>query len=40
MERLNEIQEARLQLTTDVADKLGQIRELIVRVEDSRINDL
>lgn len=40
MERLQEIQDSRLQLSTDVADKLGQIRELIVRAEDARINDL
>lgn len=38
MEKLTEIQEARMQLSTDVADRLRQIRELVVRAEDSRIN--
>lgn len=38
MDKLTEIQEARLQLSTDVADRLRQIRELVVRAEDSRIN--
>lgn len=40
MQKLGQIQEARLQLNTDIADRLGQIRENIVRAEDSRLNDL
>lgn len=40
MEKLTEIQEARMQLSTDVADSLRQIRELVVRAEDSRLNCL
>lgn len=38
MESLTEIQDARLRLGTDVADRLGQIRGLIIKAEDSRIN--
>lgn len=38
MENLKNIQDARLRLTTDVADRLGQIRGLIVKAEDSRLN--
>lgn len=38
MENLKGIQDARLRLTTDVADRLGQIRGLIVKAEDSRLN--
>lgn len=40
MENLSEIQNARLRLDTDVADSLGQIRTLIIKAEDSRLNDL
>ncbi|KAB0804754.1 hypothetical protein PPYR_01724 [Photinus pyralis] len=40
MEVLSEIQDSRLRLGTDIADKLGQIRNLVVRAEDSRINAL
>ncbi|CAG9764410.1 unnamed protein product [Ceutorhynchus assimilis] len=40
MQKLSDIQEARLKLDTDVADRLGQIRNLIIRAEDSRINDV
>ncbi|XP_017768164.1 PREDICTED: Bardet-Biedl syndrome 2 protein-like [Nicrophorus vespilloides] len=40
MEKLTQIQEARMRLGTDVADRLGQIRGLIVRAEDSRVNCL
>lgn len=39
MQKLTEIQEAKLQLSTDVADRLMQIRELVIRAEDSRLND-
>lgn len=37
MVKLSEIQEAQLRLRTDIADRLGQIRGIVVRVEDSRI---
>lgn len=40
MEKLAEIQEARMQLSTDVAESLQKIRELVVRAEDSRMNCL
>jgi Bardet-Biedl syndrome 2 protein len=40
MEKLTEIQDARLRLGTDVADRLGQIRALVIRAEDSRLNDI
>ncbi|KAJ3649377.1 hypothetical protein Zmor_021125 [Zophobas morio] len=40
MEKLGEIQDARLRLGTDVADRLGQIRAYVIRAEDSRLNDL
>ncbi|KAL1501189.1 hypothetical protein ABEB36_006566 [Hypothenemus hampei] len=40
MQKLSDIQEARLKLDTDVADKFGQIRNLVVAAEDFRINDL
>jgi hypothetical protein len=40
MEKLTEIQDARLRLGTDVADRLGQIRALVIRAEDSRLNDM
>ncbi|XP_066249120.1 Bardet-Biedl syndrome 2 protein-like [Euwallacea similis] len=40
MQKLSDIQEARLRLDTDVADRLGQIRSLIVRAEDARVNDV
>lgn len=40
LEKLNEIQDARLRLGADVADKLGRIRCLIVKAEDSRLNDM
>lgn len=40
MGKLEEIQEARVRLDADVADKLRQIRELVIRVEDCRINCL
>lgn len=40
MQKLSDIQEARLKLDTDVADRLGQIRNLIIRAEDSRVNDM
>lgn len=40
MDKLTEIQEAKMQLSTDVADSLRQIRELVVRAEDSRLNCL
>ncbi|XP_057662822.1 Bardet-Biedl syndrome 2 protein homolog [Diorhabda carinulata] len=40
MGRLQEIQNARLHLETDVADRMSQIRGLIVQAEDCRINDL
>ncbi|XP_050293438.1 Bardet-Biedl syndrome 2 protein-like [Anthonomus grandis grandis] len=37
---LSEIQEARLKLGTDVADRLAEIRHLIIQAEDSRLNDI
>ncbi|CAH0550808.1 unnamed protein product [Brassicogethes aeneus] len=40
MKKLQEIQDARLRLGTDVADRLGQIRTLVIRAEDARLNDL
>lgn len=40
MQKLSDIQEARLKLDTDVADQLGRIRNLIIRAEDCRINDM
>uniref|UniRef100_A0AAR5Q943 Bardet-Biedl syndrome 2 protein homolog n=1 Tax=Dendroctonus ponderosae TaxID=77166 RepID=A0AAR5Q943_DENPD len=40
MQKLSDIQEARLKLDTDVADQLGRIRNLIIRAEDCRINDI
>jgi len=40
MQKLSDIQEARLRLDTDVADRLSQIRNLIIRAEDSRVNDM
>lgn len=40
MEKLTDIQDAQLKLGTDVADRLGQIRNLIIKAEDSRMNDL
>lgn len=40
MDKLVEIQEARLQLSSDVADRLRQIRELVVGAEDCRMNSL
>ncbi|KAK9872406.1 hypothetical protein WA026_017865 [Henosepilachna vigintioctopunctata] len=40
IEKLSEIQEARLRLGTDVADRLGQVRSLIIRAEDARLNDI
>ncbi|KAF7277987.1 hypothetical protein GWI33_008983 [Rhynchophorus ferrugineus] len=40
MQKLSDIQEARLKLDTDIADRLSQIRNLIIRAEDSRINDI
>ncbi|XP_060518353.1 Bardet-Biedl syndrome 2 protein homolog isoform X2 [Cylas formicarius] len=39
MQKLGDIQETRLRLGTDVADKLNTIRNLVIRAEDSRIND-
>lgn len=40
MEKLTEIQDARVRLDSDVADKLNQIRALIVKAEDSRLVNL
>ncbi|KAK4885882.1 hypothetical protein RN001_002153 [Aquatica leii] len=40
MGTLSDIQESRLRLGTDIADKLGQIRNLVIKAEDSRVNDL
>ncbi|EFA06343.1 Bardet-Biedl syndrome 2 protein homolog [Tribolium castaneum] len=40
MEKLGEIQDARLRLGTDVADRIGLIRGLVIRAEDCRINDI
>ncbi|KAL3287516.1 hypothetical protein HHI36_001985 [Cryptolaemus montrouzieri] len=40
IEKLSDIQDARLRLGTDVADRLGQIRTLIIKAEDARLNDL
>lgn len=40
MEKLTDIEDARLRLGTDVADRLGQIRSLVVRAEDNRLNDM
>ncbi|XP_019881742.1 Bardet-Biedl syndrome 2 protein [Aethina tumida] len=40
MEKLQEIQDARLRLGTDIADRLGQIRTLVIRAEDARLNDI
>ncbi|CAH1163467.1 unnamed protein product [Phaedon cochleariae] len=40
MDKLTEIQNARVRLEADIADKLAQIRNLIIKAEDSRINDL
>lgn len=40
MNKLSEIQDARLRLDTDVADRLSQIRTLVIKAEDSRLNDL
>ncbi|XP_030766651.1 Bardet-Biedl syndrome 2 protein homolog [Sitophilus oryzae] len=40
MQKLSDIQEARLKLDTDVADRLSHIRNLVIRAEDSRINDI
>ncbi|KAF5291934.1 hypothetical protein FQA39_LY14166 [Lamprigera yunnana] len=37
---LSDIQESRLRLGTDIADKLGQIRNLVIKAEDSRVNAL
>nr|CAH7736700.1 unnamed protein product [Callosobruchus chinensis] len=39
LERLTSIQEARSKLTTDVADRLSQIKFLVIKAEDSRILD-
>ncbi|XP_045482156.1 Bardet-Biedl syndrome 2 protein-like [Harmonia axyridis] len=38
--KLSEIQEARMRLGTDVADRLGQVRTLVIKAEDARINDV
>ncbi|CAH1100216.1 unnamed protein product [Psylliodes chrysocephalus] len=40
MSKLSEIQDTRLRLETDIADRMSQIRSLIIQAEDSRINDL
>nr|XP_023024753.1 Bardet-Biedl syndrome 2 protein homolog [Leptinotarsa decemlineata] len=40
LEKLIEIQDASARLNTDVADRLTQIRTLIIQAEDSRLNDL
>ncbi|XP_022913757.2 BBSome complex member BBS2-like [Onthophagus taurus] len=40
VEKLNKIQETRIKLGADIADRLTLIRELIIRAEDSRINCL
>ncbi|KAK9738481.1 Ciliary BBSome complex subunit 2, N-terminal [Popillia japonica] len=38
--KLTEIQDARIKLGTDIADRLRLVRELVIRAEDSRINNL
>ncbi|CAG9855973.1 unnamed protein product [Phyllotreta striolata] len=38
--KLNDVQETKLRLETDVADRMSQIRALIIQAEDSRINDI
>ncbi|XP_044745857.1 Bardet-Biedl syndrome 2 protein-like [Coccinella septempunctata] len=38
--RLSEIQETRMKLGTDVADRLGQVRTLVIKAEDARINNV
>ncbi|KAJ8925470.1 hypothetical protein NQ315_009304 [Exocentrus adspersus] len=40
MEKLTSIQDARIRLSTDVADRLGQIRHFIIKAEDSRLNNI
>lgn len=40
LEKLTSIEEARSRLETDIADKLSQIRYLIIKAEDARIADL
>ncbi|KAJ8927775.1 hypothetical protein NQ314_019724 [Rhamnusium bicolor] len=40
MEKLTDIQDAQLRLGTDIADRLGQIRSLVIKAEDSRLNDI
>lgn len=38
--KLSEIQETRMRLGNDVADRLGQVRTLVIQAEDARINDM
>lgn len=40
MEKLVEIQNAQVRLGTDVADRMEHIRYLVIKAEDSRINDM
>ncbi|KAG5882214.1 hypothetical protein JTB14_024725 [Gonioctena quinquepunctata] len=40
LNKLTEMQDAGVRLDTDVADKLAQIRTLVIQAEDSRLNDL
>lgn len=40
MDKLPKLQDARLHLDAEIAERLGQIRELIILAEDSRLHEL